>query len=75
MTMTSPIAVFSTLALTAVAAGQGQGPNFSQDRGKVEHRIAWHGTWAAAKSAAAATKRPILLVFAAPHCGEVPGMW
>ena len=32
-------------------------------------------TKSAAKSAAAATKRPILLVFAAPHCGEVPGMW
>ena len=45
------------------------------DWSKVDQRVAWHGTWAAAKAAAAATRRPILLVFAAPHCGQVPGMW
>ena len=67
--------MLSMLALPAFVAAQGPGPSVTQDWGKVEHRIAWHGTWAAAKSAAAATKRPILLVFAAPHCGEVPGMW
>lgn len=67
--------MLSMLALSTFVAAQGPGPSVTQDWGKVAHRIAWHGTWAAAKSAAAATKRPILLVFAAPHCGEVPGMW
>ena len=73
--MVRPAAVLSSLALATLAAAQGPGPSVTLDWGKVEHRIAWHGTWAAAKSAAAATRRPILLVFAAPHCGEVPGMW
>ena len=62
-------------ALTGVLASQGPGPGMTPDWSKVDQRVAWHGTWAAAKAAAAATKRPILLVFAAPHCGQVPGMW
>lgn len=37
--------------------------------------IAWHGTWKAGLAAAAAAGRPILLVAAAPHCHEVPGIW
>lgn len=62
-------------ALTCVLASQGPGPGMTPDWSKVDQRVAWHGTWAAAKAAAAATERPILLVFAAPHCGQVPGMW
>ncbi|MDG2382147.1 MAG: hypothetical protein P8N76_10775 [Pirellulaceae bacterium] len=38
-------------------------------------RIAWYGTWAAARAEAARSNRPILLVSAAPHCLGVPGTW
>ncbi len=38
-------------------------------------RIAWYGTWEAGLSEAKRTQRPILLVSAAPHCHEVPGVW
>ena len=54
---------------------QGRGAGVTQDWNKVEQRIAWHGTWDGALAAAKATKRPILLISAAPHCGMVPGMW
>ena len=68
-------AIVGSLALAATAASQGPRPGITQDWGKVEQRIAWFGTWEAATAAAAATDRPILLVFAAPHCSQVPGMW
>jgi hypothetical protein len=37
--------------------------------------IAWFGTWEAGLAEAQRTKRPILLVSAAPHCHNVPGIW
>tara|TARA_R110002072_G_scaffold25443_6_gene85164 strand:+ start:117720 stop:117941 length:222 start_codon:yes stop_codon:yes gene_type:complete len=62
-------------ALATSALGQGPKPGVTTDWAKVEQRIAWHGTWTGALAAAEASGRPILLVFAAPHCGLVPGMW
>lgn len=38
-------------------------------------KIAWHGTWQDGLAAAKAAKRPILLVSAAPHCKQIPGIW
>ena len=38
-------------------------------------RIAWYGTWEAAKAESARTKKPILLVAAAPHCHNISGIW
>ena len=63
------------LGLVAAAVAQAPRPGVTVDWAKVEHRIAWHGTWSGALAAAKASSRPILLVFAAPHCGLVPGMW
>ncbi len=63
------------LALAAPVVAQGPRPGVTTDWSKVEARIAWHGTWTGALAAAEASQRPILLVFAAPHCGLVPGMW
>lgn len=63
------------LALVAPVLAQGPRPGVTTDWAKVEARIAWHGTWTGALAAAEASQRPILLVFAAPHCGSVPGMW
>ena len=37
--------------------------------------IAWMGSWEQAKTEAARTKRPIMLMSAAPHCRAVPGKW
>lgn len=73
--MHSLVTTSAALVLALSAAPQGPGPGVTQDWGEVDQRIAWHGTWSAAKAAAAASRRPILLVFAAPHCGQVPGMW
>jgi hypothetical protein len=38
-------------------------------------RIAWFATLALGLGEAKRTNRPILLVSAAPHCHEVPGIW
>jgi hypothetical protein len=38
-------------------------------------RVAWFGAWDAGLSEARRTGRPILLVAAAPHCHQVPGIW
>lgn len=38
-------------------------------------KIAWHGTWKDGLAAAKAARRPILLVSAAPHCKQIPGIW
>ncbi len=40
-----------------------------------EAKIAWYGTWEDGLAAAKASGRPILLVAAAPHCKQVPGIW
>jgi len=45
------------------------------DWSKVEDRIAWYGTLKLGRAAAKRTRRPILLVAGAPHCGGVPGVW
>ena len=37
--------------------------------------IQWYATWDSGLAAAKATGRPILLVSAAPHCHEAPGIW
>ena len=37
--------------------------------------IAWYSTWDSGLAAAQQSGRPILLVSAAPHCHQVPGMW
>ena len=73
MRCTTSVALALVLAQTAGA--QGPRPGVTTDWSKVEHRIAWHGTWVGALEAARVTGRPILLVFAAPHCGLVPGIW
>lgn len=50
-------------------------PGVTVDWSQVDQRIAWYGTWNGALEAAERTKRPILLVSAAPHCHHVPGVW
>ena len=37
--------------------------------------IAWIGSWDAGLAAAKKARKPILLVAAAPHCRNVPGIW
>ena len=46
-------AIFSGLVLAAAVSAQGPLPGVTQDWSKVEQRVAWHGTWAAAEAAAA----------------------
>lgn len=38
-------------------------------------RVAWFATLASARRAAAASKRPIVLISARPACQGVPGFW
>ena len=38
-------------------------------------RIAWHGDLTLARVEAQRTQRPLLVMSAAPHCRQVPGMW
>lgn len=38
-------------------------------------RIAWHGTMKEGLAEAKRLGRPVLLVSAAPHCRQVPGVW
>ncbi|HEY9712194.1 MAG TPA: hypothetical protein V6C72_01915 [Chroococcales cyanobacterium] len=37
--------------------------------------IGWIPTWSQAVAEARRTNKPILLVAAAPSCGNVPGVW
>ena len=67
--------IFVATALAGAVFAQRPLPGITQDWSQVEQRVAWHGTWSAAKAAAKKSGRPILLVFAAPHCNQVPGMW
>ena len=60
--------------IASVAVAQPK-PGVTVDWSEVEQRIAWFGTWHGALDAAKKTKRPILLVSAAPHCHHVPGVW
>ena len=72
----------SIAATASVAEAQGRRGSGGKPRGevtvdwtKIESRIAWFGTMDAARAAAKATGRPILLVAGAPHCRAVPGVW
>ena len=38
-------------------------------------KIAWFGTWQGGLAEARRTRRPILLVSAAPQCHSVTGIW
>jgi len=40
-----------------------------------EPAIGWIPTWDQALAEAKLTKKPILLIAAAPSCGGVPGVW
>lgn len=40
-----------------------------------QERIQWYATWDMGLRQARASGRPILLVAAAPHCHNVPGIW
>jgi hypothetical protein len=40
-----------------------------------EGGIQWYATWQQGLAQARRTGRPILLVAAAPHCHNVPGIW
>lgn len=69
------LALLSTLSFCALGQPRGGPPR----PGKVEPiqgtRIAWFATLDSARAQAQASNRPILLVAAAPHCGDVPGVW
>ena len=66
-------AAMTTLAGAQPPRGGPPGP------GKVEpqegKRIQWHGTVAGGMAEAKRLQRPVLLVSAAPHCHQVPGVW
>ena len=47
----------------------------SQGEGSQPGKIVWFGRWEDAKAEAARTRRPILLMSAAPQCSGAPGMW
>ena len=40
-----------------------------------ESGIQWYATWDSGYKEARRTGRPIMLVSAAPHCHNVPGIW
>ncbi len=65
-----------TCILAAALLAQQGGPPKPGTVTPVEgDRIQWYGTWEAAKAEAARTKKPILLVAAAPHCHNISGLW
>lgn len=37
--------------------------------------VVWYGSWKEGLAAARTSHHPILLVAAAPHCHNVPGVW
>ena len=69
------------LLVAGPVAAQGRGGRAGPPPGpgKVEpqkrERIAWFATLASGLAEAKRTNRPILLVSAAPHCHDVPGIW
>jgi len=75
--------LMATLVLAAALQepppGRGPGGGRPPGPGTVNvpqgERIAWFGTWEGGLAEAQRTKRPILLVSAAPHCHNVPGIW
>ena len=67
------------LALAPSGAGAQEGPGRPPGPGLVTpakgDHIAWFGTWEGGLAEAKRTGRPILLISAAPHCHDVPGIW
>jgi hypothetical protein len=49
--------------------------NFAKAETSDDDKIAWFGTWEGGLAEAKRTGRPIMLVSAAPHCHQVPGVW
>ena len=62
-------------ALQEPPPGRGRPPGPGLVTAPKGDRIAWFGTWEAGLAEAKRTQRPILLVSAAPHCHNVPGIW
>ncbi len=53
--------------------GRPPGPGLVEPRDG--ERIAWYGTLDAGLAEAKRLNRPILLLSAAPHCHQIPGVW
>lgn len=70
MAITAPL--ISSVLLTALLCGQRSAPT---PRVETSGGIAWFGTWTQGLAEARRTNRPILLISAAPHCSQIPGMW
>ena len=61
------------LLLALALQGPPPGPGLvSPPKGE---RIAWFGTWEGGLAEAKRSGRPIVLMSAAPHCHDVPGVW
>jgi len=71
--LTAILVVLAALQEPPPGRGRPPGPGLVEPV-KGDH-IAWFGTWEAGLAEAQRTKRPILLVSAAPHCHNVPGVW
>jgi len=74
--------ILGGLALVAVAVGiaayvQSRPPKVGGKRAAPpdDGGVQWFATWDSAWAEAARTRRPILLVSAAPHCAGVSGIW
>ncbi len=67
--------VVAALSLSALAITASAQPRPSVVTPPAGPQVAWFGTWAGGLAEAKRTKRPILLVSAAPHCRMVPGVW
>ncbi|MEM7165387.1 MAG: hypothetical protein AAF581_07985 [Planctomycetota bacterium] len=55
--------------------GRGGPPRPERVEPQAGARIAWYGTVAGGLAEAKRLQRPVLLVSAAPHCRQVPGVW
>ena len=70
--MYTTASILTVAILCTIVHGQSTAPAESTEpRGG----IAWFGTWERGKAEAKRTGRPILLISAAPHCRQIPGMW
>jgi hypothetical protein len=64
-----------TAALMAMPCCSSWAAEKTKNKTDAKSGIAWYGTWESGLAAAKRTGRPILLMSAAPHCHQVPGMW
>lgn len=73
------VAASCVLSLVLVGVAVAQPPGGPPMPGRVEvregERIAWFGTLKEGLAEAKRLGRPVMLVSAAPHCHEVPGVW